>query len=99
MNALRAGSVFTSHRVAWTCSPAPPRCELAVALRQDFMNDVSMHVGQAAIAAVVAIGELLVIDPQKMEKCGMQVVARQLGSRPPAPFVAFAVAGAALNAG
>ena len=56
-----------------------------------------MHVRQPSVDSVVAIGELFVIDAQHMQNRGVEVVAvgRIVGF--PAPFVALAEAGPALD--
>ena len=42
------------------------RDSLHLSLREDFWNDVSVHVSQAVIAALMAVGQLFVIDAQQM---------------------------------
>ena len=39
------------------------------------VNDVAVHVGQPAVDAVVAEGQLLVVDAQQVQDRGVQVVA------------------------
>ena len=70
-------------------------------LRQQFFDDVPMHVGQAAVDAVVAEGELGVVDAEQVQDRGVDVV--DLGGcvavgRLVAQLVAFARNDAALDA-
>ena len=58
-----------------------------------------MHVGQAAVDAVVAEGQLGVVDAQQVQDRGVQVVAAgRARAVLPGPFVALAVGDAALDA-
>ena len=43
-------------------------------LRKNLLDDVSVHVGEAAFDAVVPEGELLVIDAEEVEDGGVEVV-------------------------
>src|SRR5688572_30486310 len=51
-----------------------PFAERRATLRQDLPHDAAVHVGQAEVAAGVAVGEPLVVQAQKMEDRGVQVV-------------------------
>ena len=42
--------------------------------RQDFTADASMHVGDAVITSLVTIGEVFVVETEKVEDGGMEVV-------------------------
>ena len=42
--------------------------------RQHVLDHIAMHVGQAEIATLEAIGQLLVIDAQAVQDRGVQVV-------------------------
>ena len=42
--------------------------------RQDFTDDASMHVGDAIITSLVTIGEVFVVETEKVEDGGMEVV-------------------------
>ena len=52
-------------------------------LRQDLLDHVSVHVGQAAVDAVVAERQPRVIDAQEVKDGGVQVVAVRRRSRRP----------------
>lgn len=41
---------------------------------EDIVDDAAVHVGQAEIAAAVAVGEALVVEAHQVENCGVQVV-------------------------
>jgi hypothetical protein len=41
---------------------------------QDFTNDISVHVGEAEVAALGSVGELGVIEAQRVEDGGVEVV-------------------------
>src|SRR4029450_2346867 len=43
-------------------------------LRQNLLRHVAVHVSQAEIAAGIAVGEPLVIEPQEVQDCGVQIV-------------------------
>src|SRR5262245_1049045 len=43
-------------------------------LCQDVANDVAVHVGEPEVAARVAVGQLLVIEPHEMQDRGVEVV-------------------------
>src|SRR5262249_50997384 len=43
-------------------------------LREDVLDDVAVDVGEAEIAAGVAVGQPLVVEPQAVEQGGVQVV-------------------------
>jgi hypothetical protein len=53
-----------------------PAGRVRTRLRKDFLHDLPMHVGQAEIAAAKAIGKSLVIQPQKVQDRGVQIVNR-----------------------
>ena len=42
--------------------------------RQDAVDKVAMDVGEAEIAALELVGEALVVDSEKMEHSGMEIV-------------------------
>ena len=42
--------------------------------RQDFTDDASMHVGDAIITSLVMIDEVFVVETEKVEDGGMEVV-------------------------
>ena len=42
--------------------------------RQDFTDDASMHVGDAIVTSLVAIGEVFMVEAEKVEYGGMEVV-------------------------
>ena len=44
------------------------------ALRNDIRHDISVHIGQTEVAAGVAVGQLLVIQPQQVQDGGVEVV-------------------------
>src|SRR5439155_1273364 len=67
---------------------------------QDRFNHFAVNIGEAAVAAVMAEGELFVIDAEQVQNGGMEVIAvgfSGLGS--PRPFVALAVSRTAFDAG
>jgi hypothetical protein len=43
-------------------------------LRQNLLHDAAMHIRQAELAALEAIGEAFVIDAEAMENRGLEVV-------------------------
>lgn len=43
-------------------------------LCQDVLNHVPMHIGQAEIATLIAVGESLVVESQLMQDRGLQIV-------------------------
>src|SRR5688572_14933920 len=43
-------------------------------LRDEFADDAAMHVGQAEVAAGIAVGEPLVIEAQQVEHRGVQIM-------------------------
>jgi len=47
---------------------------IPVGSRDQFFDDLSMHVGEAEVAAGVAIGELGVVEAHELEDRGVQVV-------------------------
>ena len=57
--------VWTAGQFSAACFPP---------LRQNSLHHVPRHVGQAEIAAAVAIGQLGVIDAQQMQDGGVQIV-------------------------
>src|SRR5687767_4426529 len=64
------------------------------------VNDFAVHVGQPPVRAIVAEGELLVIDSKEMQHGCVEVVNRHGVTRGlPRPFVALAVGDAALHTG
>ena len=42
--------------------------------RQDFTDDVSMHVGDAIVTSLVAIAEVFMVEAEKVEDGGMEIV-------------------------
>jgi CubicO group peptidase (beta-lactamase class C family) len=67
--------------------------------RQDCIDDVPVHVGKAAVNAVVAELEQGVVDAQEVQDRGVQVVAVGLAALSlPAPGVALTVGDAAFDA-
>ena len=42
--------------------------------RQDFTDDASMHVGDAIVTSLVAMGEVFMVEAEKVEYGGMEVV-------------------------
>src|SRR5688500_11094281 len=70
-----------------------------IASGDDFADDVARDVGQAEVAAGVAVGELLVVEAQQMEDRGMQVVdAGRVFLGLEAELVGRAIDGAATDA-
>ena len=53
------------------------------ASRQYLANHLAMHVGQAEVAAGVAVGETLVVEAQQVQDRGVQVVDVDAASRRP----------------
>ena len=47
---------------------------LVLFLGQDLVDNVAKNVGQAEISARVAVGQLLVVEPQQVQHGGVQVV-------------------------
>ena len=45
-----------------------------LALRQDFLHHIAMHVGQPHVAAAEAEGQALVVDAEQVQHRGVQVV-------------------------
>ena len=43
-------------------------------LREDLLHHLAMHVGQAEVAALVAIGQPRVVDAQQVQDRGVQVM-------------------------
>ena len=41
---------------------------------QDFTNDAFMHVGDAIVTSLVAIGEVFMVEAEKVEYGGMEIV-------------------------
>src|SRR5437763_4384192 len=82
-------------RRSWIARESSPRPTLS---GEDVGNNVSVNVGQSPINAIVAEGQLFVIDAQEMEDGGVQVVAvgRRTGSFV-GPFIACAVGDAAFE--
>src|ERR1700738_5275441 len=70
-----------------------------IRLRQNVPDDVAMDVGQAAVGAVMAEGQAFVIDAQKVQDRGVQIVTIQRLDGAPAPLVAFAGRGAPFDTG
>ena len=68
--------------------------------RDDVFNDMTGDVGQAVVTAVVAVGELFVIEPEHVEDGGVEVVDVDLIlSDADAAVVGGAVDGATFDAG
>src|SRR5712671_935759 len=66
--------------------------------REDFSNDLPVNVGQAPVDAVMAKRQLRVIDSQKVQNGGMEIVAvGRVNRRFVGPFVAFTVAHPSLD--
>ncbi len=67
-------------------------------LREDLINDMPMHIGEAAVDAVVVGAEFFVIEAEQVQGGGVQIVAVGgiLGGFE-AEVVGAAVGGAALN--
>ena len=61
---------------AWSTWPNRMN-QSALILRQNLLDDASMHIGQPAINAAMAKGELLMIDAEQMQNGRMEVVARR----------------------
>ena len=73
--------------------------DVASTLRDDVLYHMSVHVCQSAIDAVVADGELFVVDAEEVHRGGVEVVAVDgVGRGFVGPDVAFAVGGAAFDA-
>ena len=51
-----------------------PRAFYPLSLRQDPVDDFSFYVGEAEVAAGVAVGEFLVVDAHEVEDGGVEVV-------------------------
>ena len=63
------------------------------------MNDMPVNIGQAALDAVLVVGQSFMVDAQHMQRGGVKVVAvRWVFCSFEADVVAGAVAGAALDA-
>ena len=76
------------------------RKNLASGSRENFPDDPAMDIGQAAINAVLADGELFVVDPQQVQHGGVQIVAVRLALLGLiAPVVTAAMGHARLDAG
>ena len=43
-------------------------------LQQDFVQQLSVHIGQSEIAALIAPGQLFVVQAQQVQHGGLQVV-------------------------
>jgi len=41
----------------------------------NLLDNMPMHIGKAAVDPVVVEAELLVVEPEQMQSCGMEVVA------------------------
>src|SRR3954469_3329939 len=57
--------------------PTSKKCRafrLLVQLREDALDDLTLYVGQAKVAALEAVGEFLMIDAEETKHCGMQIV-------------------------
>ena len=54
--------------------PALRRFVLPTRLRRGPLDDLARHVGQAEVAAVVAVGQLLVVEAEQVQDRGVQVV-------------------------
>ena len=49
---------------------------------QDLLDHLAVHVGQAALDAVVVVGQLLVVEAEQVQDGGVEVVDASPGSRP-----------------
>tara|TARA_A100001037_G_scaffold238378_1_gene217801 strand:+ start:383 stop:613 length:231 start_codon:yes stop_codon:yes gene_type:complete len=70
------------------------------ALSQHFLNHVAVHIGEAALDAVVVKGQLFVVEAQEMEHGGVKIMEGVdiLGGLE-SEFVGGAMTDAGLNAG
>jgi hypothetical protein len=50
---------------------------------QNVLHDSAVHIGQAEVAAGVAVSQLLVVESQEMQQCRMQIVHVDLAFTPP----------------
>src|SRR5438093_1223098 len=67
---------------------------------EEFVDNVTVDVGQPAVNAVMAEGEFFMVDAELMENGGVQVVTvGRIGGRFVRPFIALAVGDAAFEAG
>src|SRR4051812_28100699 len=57
------------------------------ASRYDLADDLSVHVGESAVGAVVAEGEALVVDAEKVERGGVVIVDGDRIDGAPRPLV------------
>ncbi len=64
---------------------------------QNFVDHVSVHVGQAAIGAVEAESQPRVVDAHQVQNRGVEIVAPRRLPRFPGPFVALAVGDSRLD--
>ena len=60
-------------------------------LREDFSNNMTVHVGEAAVYTVMAHREFFVVYSQEVQDGCVKVVAPGFLLRFPSPFVALAV--------
>src|SRR5437588_12879047 len=65
---------------------------------ENIVNDVPVDVGEAAVYAVVAEGQLFVVDAEQVENGGVEVVAVGRRYSFPGPLIAFTVGDATLDA-
>ena len=47
---------------------------MSVLLRDDFVHDFPMDVGQSKVSTRMAVGQLFVIEAHEMQNCGMKIV-------------------------
>ena len=66
---------------------------------ENLVDHVSVNVRQSAVDAVVANGETLVVDAEKMEDRRVKIVGPDRIDRLPGPIVATTVRDAAADAG
>ena len=77
----------------------PSGVSLPIGSGEDRFDDLARHVGQAEVAAVVAVGQLLVVEAEQVQDRGVQVVdADAVDDRLVADLVGLAVVDAALDA-
>ena len=68
------------------------RFEFGVASRQPAIDDFAADVGEPEVAALVAVGELQVIEPKEVQQRGVEVVHMDgVFGNSPADFVGLAV--------
>src|ERR1044072_7814999 len=65
---------------------------------EQIRDDLAVDVGEAAVGAVVAEGEFLMVDAEEVQRGGVEVVGRGGVARGfPGPFIAFAAGDAAFD--